>query len=134
APELLKDERFESFAERKIHEEALDALIAAKTADREPFDLARRLQAAGVSAGVVAKAQDLFEDPQLQHRGGFVELVHPEMGVHHIHRATFRISGIEAGPFFAAPVLGQHTHDICTEVLGFNEDQIAAYAANGVFE
>ncbi|MGE0060259.1 MAG: CaiB/BaiF CoA transferase family protein, partial [Dehalococcoidia bacterium] len=42
APELLKDERFESFAERKIHEEALDALIAAKTADREPFDLARR--------------------------------------------------------------------------------------------
>jgi benzylsuccinate CoA-transferase BbsF subunit len=133
-PELAEDARFDSFAGRKINEEALDALIAAAVRDAEPFELARRLQGAGVSAGVVAKAQDLFEDPQLQHRGGFVELTHPEIGVHHVHRGTFRISGVEAGPFFAAPLLGQHTHEICSEILGYDEEQIAAYAATGVFE
>jgi benzylsuccinate CoA-transferase BbsF subunit len=134
APELAADARFTSLENRKQHEAELDALIGARTADEEPFELVRRLQAAGVSAGIVARSQDLFEDPQMQHRHAFAELAHPEIGVHHIKRATFRISGVEAGPFFAAPVLGQHTMDICKEVLGYNDDQIAAYAATGVFE
>ena len=134
APELAADPRFASFEARKANEDALDTLISARTAVEEPFDLIGRLQAAGVSAGIVAKAQDLFEDPQLQHRGGFVELTHPEMGVHHVHNHSFRISGIEAGPFFAAPVLGQHTLEICKEILGYSDDQIATYAATGVFE
>lgn len=133
-PELADDSRFVTFEARKTHEEALDTLISEATADEEPFALVRRLQAAGVSAGIVAKAQDLFEDPQLQHRDAFKELSHPEMGIHHVHRHSFRISGLDAGPFFAAPILGEHTMDICRDVLGLDEEQIATLAAAGVFE
>ena len=38
------------------------------------------MQVAGVPAGVVSNAQDLFEDPQLKYYHHFHELDHPAMG------------------------------------------------------
>ena len=34
----------------------------------------------------------------------------------------------------AAPVLGQHTDEVLREALGLNADEIAEYAASGVFQ
>jgi benzylsuccinate CoA-transferase BbsF subunit len=128
------DPRFATFEARKRHEDELDELIAGWTAEQEPFELAERLQAAGVSAGVVQRAEDLFADPQLRHRGFFRRLDHPELGDHAVHGHSFRISGLEPGPLRAAPLLGEHTFDICREVLGMSDDEIADYAARAVFE
>ncbi|HEY8489890.1 MAG TPA: CoA transferase [Dehalococcoidia bacterium] len=133
-PEAAADPRFATFEARKAHEAELDALIAAWTAEEEPFALAERLQAAGVAAGVVARAEDLFQDPQLAHRGFFRRLPHPEIGEHAVLTQTFRIEGVAAGPARAAPLLGEHTHEVCREVLGMTDEEIAAYAAAGVFE
>jgi benzylsuccinate CoA-transferase BbsF subunit len=133
-PETASDPRFATLAARKANEDALDRLIDSWTGEQEAYALATRLQAAGVSAGVVARAQDLFEDRQLQHRRMFGRLDHAEIGHHAVHRQSFQISGIEAGPFRAAPLLGEHTLDICRDVLGLDDEAIAAYAAQGVFE
>jgi crotonobetainyl-CoA:carnitine CoA-transferase CaiB-like acyl-CoA transferase len=133
ADEAARDRRFATFAGRKQHEQELDRLIAGRTADLEPFALAERLQEAGIAAGVVERAEDLFADPQLQHRRFFRRLDHPELGNHAVHTQSFRISGIEAGPARAAPLLGEHTVEICRDVLGMTDDEIAEYAATGVF-
>lgn len=128
------DPHFATFAARKQHETELDALIAGWTADEEPFALAERLQAAGVPAGVVQRAGDLFDDPQLQHRGFFRRVPHAELGEHAVLTQSFRIEGLRPGPWRAAPLLGEHTMEICTDVLGLSDDEIAAFAAAGVFE
>ena len=132
--EAAADPRFATFDSRKRHERELDETVAAWTLTEEPFALAERLQAAGVSAGVVQRAQDLFADPQLQHRRFFKRVDHPEIGNHAIHGQSFRISGVEAGPVRSSPLLGEHTLDICRDVLEMSEDDIAEYAARGVFE
>jgi len=135
-PEAAADPRFATLAERKANEPALDEMLTGWTREQEASGLAERLQAAGVSAGVVESARDLFEDPQLLHRDAFVRMDHAEMGNYRIHRASFRISGVDAGPFpsLPAPLLGEHSLDICREVLGMDDNEIAIYAAAGVFE
>ncbi len=128
------DPRFATFTARKRHEPELDALIGSWTAGEEPFALAERLQAAGVPAGVVARAQDLFEDPQLQYRQFFRRLDHAELGNHAVLRQSFRIEGLNPGPWAPAPLFGEHTHDILTDILGMTDDEIADFAAAGCFE
>jgi crotonobetainyl-CoA:carnitine CoA-transferase CaiB-like acyl-CoA transferase len=127
------DPRFATLVGRRRHEAQLDALIAARTADEEPFSLAERLLAAGVPAGVVYKAEDLFADLQIRHRRFFRRVQHAEIGEHAVHGQSFRISGLEPGPARAAPLLGEHTAEVCRDVLGMSDDEIAEYVASGVF-
>ncbi len=47
---------------------------------------------------------------------------------------SFRVAGCRPGPHLAAPLLGEHTHAICREVLELSEEEIARFAAAGVFE
>jgi len=132
--EAAADPRFATHDARKAHEPQLDALIAGWTADMEPFALAERLQAAGVPAGVVARAQDLFEDPQLQHRQFFRRLDHAELGNHAVLTQSFRIEGMQPGPWQPAPLFGEHTHAILSDMLDLSDDAIAQLAAQGCFE
>jgi benzylsuccinate CoA-transferase BbsF subunit len=133
-PEVVQDTRYIDLAARKAHEAELDEMISGWTVAHDAFALADRLQATGVAAGAVARAEDLFTDPQLRHRGFFRRLPHAELGEHAVLTQSFRIDDWRPGPWRAAPLMGEHTHEICTEILGMTEDQIAVYAAEGVFE
>jgi benzylsuccinate CoA-transferase BbsF subunit len=132
--DAASDPHFATAVARTANVRELDALISGWVADAEPFALAERLQAVGVPAGVVAVAQDLFADPQLTHRGFFRRLHHAEIGEHAVHRQSFLISGMDSGPWRAAPLLGEHTEYVLREVLGLTDEQIAEYAVSGVFQ
>ncbi|HLF77501.1 MAG TPA: CoA transferase [Dehalococcoidia bacterium] len=133
-PDAATDPRFATLSARKQNEVALDDLISRWTRDADAFELAQRLQAAGIAAGPVERAEDLFADPQLQHRRFFRRLQHQELGDHAVLTASFRIAGLNPGPFTAAPLLGEHTLEVCSDILGMTPDEIAEYAAQGVFE
>ena len=49
-------------------------------AGKPPFPFVTQLRAAGVPAAVVMRGSDLYEDPQLIHRGYFVTLTHSLIG------------------------------------------------------
>jgi benzylsuccinate CoA-transferase BbsF subunit len=90
------------------------------------------LQARGVPAGVVATAADVTVDPQLTHRGHWVTLEHPEMGMSLYNAPPFRCSRTPVALSRPAPLLGQHTTEICRDLLGLTEEEIAALTADGV--
>src|SRR5262249_19528475 len=73
-PALTCDGRFATLDARLEHQDQLDALLARWTRDRQADEVVRLLRDAGVIAGVVAKGQDLVQDPQLQARDTFVEV------------------------------------------------------------
>jgi benzylsuccinate CoA-transferase BbsF subunit len=111
----------------------IDALVSAATAGQEVRDLFLRLQAAGVPAGVVQDAADVVErDPHLQARDHWVRLEHPEMGETLYNAPPFRLTGTPATLTRPAPLLGQHTHEICREVLGLDDEEIAQLEDEGV--
>ena len=133
-PTWARQERFATLLGRKAHEEELDTLIGQWTREWEAYELMRTLQQAGVPAGVVQTSQDLFEDPQLRHRGHFVFLEHPEVGHHPVQRSEFRLSHAPAEFRSPAPQLGQHTVQVCKEILHMSEAEITALMEAGILE
>ena len=131
APGWAAEPRFATFLERRRNADALDALIGAWTAPRDAFELQEALQAAGVPASKVNDARDLHEDPQLAHRGHFVTLDHPRMGEYPTTTPAFDIEG--APPRFTrAPLLGEHTVEVCRDLLGMDEGEVEALRERGV--
>jgi benzylsuccinate CoA-transferase BbsF subunit len=131
AVELLDDPRFATSAARHEHHDALDEELARHTSVLDAVELMDRLQKRGVPAGVMQTYQDLLdEDPQLRHRQHFAVLDHPEMGPSAYNAPPFRLSGIEGSVMRTpAPLLGQHTREVCAELLGLTEEEIDAMVA-----
>jgi benzylsuccinate CoA-transferase BbsF subunit len=122
-PHLSQDPRFATAQTRKENSTALDEIIARWTRELDPFDVMARCQEAGVPAGVAQTSEDLFNDPQLKHRGHFVYLDHPEIGRHAYDANCFRLP--ESPPQYRpAPLLGQHTRQVCRDILGLTEAEI----------
>jgi crotonobetainyl-CoA:carnitine CoA-transferase CaiB-like acyl-CoA transferase len=132
-PDTANDARFATLEARKTDEDALEALVGEWTRSWRAEDLAEALQAAGVAAGVVQNAQDVLDkDPHVQQRGYYQYLDHPETG-----RAAYdgpgaklsKTPGYFTGP---APLLGEHTMDVCERILGLSGDEIADLMAEEV--
>jgi crotonobetainyl-CoA:carnitine CoA-transferase CaiB-like acyl-CoA transferase len=133
-PRWTQAEHFHTMLGRKAHEDELEARLSEWTRGWAAPVLMRTLQAAGVPAGVVNKNKDIIEDPQLQHRGHFVYMEHPEVGRHPVQRSEFRLSRVAAEHRWPAPNIGQHTVQVCKEILGMSEDEIQALIGADVLE
>ncbi|MBI4336641.1 MAG: CoA transferase [Chloroflexi bacterium] len=133
-PELIRDPRFETARARLARQGELDALLEAWTSQRTPEEVMHLLQARGVPAGTVANARDLFEDPQLAHRGHFVTVSNSAMGPHAVPASSFHLSEAPGQPEWGAPSLGEHMEHICRALLGVPDDELAEYIAAEVLE
>ena len=71
---------FSTFLGRKKDEEGLDEAIGEWTRGLEAEEVMTRLQAAGVPAGVVKNAGEIYGDRQLRRRNLFWPLPHSEIG------------------------------------------------------
>ena len=134
APAWTSEERFQTLAGRKMHEDELDRLVETWTEAQRAEDVMVMMQAAGVPAGVVQNAEDLFKDPQLAHREHFAVLDHPEIGPYHIATSCFRLSECSNKPTSPAPLLGEHNEFVLEQFLGMSKDEIADLVAEGVLE
>lgn len=128
----LADPRFESLEARKAHEDELDALVSAWTGERTGEDVTAALQPAGVPVGMVLKASELLRDPHLEARSYYAYLDHPEAGRRAYDGPGFRLSETPHEVRAAAPVLGEHTFEVATEVLGLSPDEVGRLIAEEI--
>jgi benzylsuccinate CoA-transferase BbsF subunit len=127
------DARFHTLLGRKQGEDDLEREISAWTRQQQAFPLVQRLQDAGVPAGVVHDAEDMLDhDEHLRARGHYVYLDHPETGpaAHDGPIATLHATPGELRS--PSPLLGEHTYEVATEVLGYTTDEVADLVARGI--
>jgi len=98
----------------------LHARLAAWTADQDDYELARRLQAAGVAATPVLNVADLLRDPHWRARGTFIEVVHPLGFKETIYGAYVKTSrsAITVRP---GPRIGQDNERVFKRLLGMDD-------------
>lgn len=123
---LLNIQNVSTFEGRLENLHAIDAAIEAWTQTKSPEDVMHVLQAQRIPAGVIQTAKDLVEDdPHLRARQHFVALAHTEMGTTLYNNAPFQMSHTPVTPQKPAPLIGEHTEEVCRELLQLDDEIIA---------
>jgi len=130
-PSLAQNKKFASLPDRLANVDDLDKLVEEWASTRDPHEVMETLQAKGVPAGVVQRATDTLEDPQLKSLDAIIELDHPKGGRTLYPAIPFRLSGIPSLPSWPAPLLGQHTKKVCRDQLGMSDDKIQSLIDEG---
>ena len=131
-PELAQDMRFATLQERKKNEIELDDIIGEWVSGFKAPDVMNKLQAASVPAGMVQKASEVLQDPHLAAREFYAYPDHSEAGKRAYDGPGFRLSETPHEIRGAAPLLGEHTWEICSEVLGMDSGEIGQLMAEQV--
>ena len=130
APELRDDPRF---ADNKLRMANLEALVDELTSrfKRKPSAAwLAALDAAGVPAGPVKTIEQMLSDPQVRAREMVVELSHPRAGDTQAIGCPIKFSATPSHVGRPAPMLGQHTSEVLSEV-GYTADEIRDLLAAG---
>ena len=131
-PDLGHDSRFATLAARLTHRAALDTIVLAWTQAHSAQEAEAMLQARGVPASAVHNSQELYDDPQLTHRGHFVELPEPLHGTTTVEGSRFRLSRTPARVERAGPTLGRDNQYVLETILGYSPERIAALTTGGI--
>jgi len=133
-PEWTKDPKFADISGRLKNVEELDQNIEAWTLQYDPDVVMHALQAVGVAASAVQRAQDVINDPQLQWRSAIEEMEHPVSGKRLYPSTPFNMSDMVFPSNRPAPMLGQHTEEICRKDLKMADSEIESLKLGGVLE
>ena len=118
-------------AGRRAAHDHIDDELRRWTSTRDAEDAAEQLCAAGVPAAAVISARDVVGNPQVRSRGLFEVEHHAITGDHELPVLPFRMSSVSHWLPGAAPVLGEHNHEVLRE-LGLADDEIARLEKDGV--
>lgn len=130
---FAQDERFATLLGRREHEDALNHQIGEWASDREATELAETLQAAGIPAAVVQDAEDMCEhDQHLKQRRYYQYLDHPETGISLYDGPIVKLHNTPGSLIAPAPLFGEHTYAVATEILNYTPEDVAHLTATGV--
>jgi len=129
---LADDPQYATAAQRWRQHDTLDALISTWTQQRTPHQAMHLLQAAGVPAGAVQNAEDLWRDVHLRARGSLVTLNHTEPGPVEHSGQTVRLHGTPGQIQRPAGAMGQDNAEVFCGLLGLSQDEFVRLREAGV--
>ena len=120
---LVGDPRFATRKQRSDrHNEIVEILRAAFRKKQREYWLAR-LDANSIPNAPINTIQEVFDNPQIKHLGIPKQIEHPKMGLSNLVGSPINMSGTPPKFFRAAPLLGENTEEILTQ-LGYDQAAI----------
>jgi len=118
APELAENPAYKDNVGRLKHRDELIGKLSALTSKTKRADLLDQLERQGVPAGPINDLEQVFNDPQVIHRGMRLELASTAAKGGSIPgvRTPIIIDGWKAASEHPAPLLGEHTAEILKEI------------------
>lgn len=128
-PELADDERFATNPSRVRHRDTLVPILAEMVKARGKADWIGALEAAGVPCGPINDLDEVFDNEQVVARGMQVALPHPCGADVKLVRNPIRMSATPPDARTAPPLLGAQTEEVLRDMLGYDDERIAALKA-----
>jgi crotonobetainyl-CoA:carnitine CoA-transferase CaiB-like acyl-CoA transferase len=94
--------------------------------ERSSAEWLAALEADGIPGGPINELDQVFADPQVQHRGMNIELPHALAGQVPLIASPMNLSRTPVGYTHAPPTLGEHSEAVLSDVLGLDADEIAS--------
>jgi crotonobetainyl-CoA:carnitine CoA-transferase CaiB-like acyl-CoA transferase len=132
APEWADDPRFDTNLKRVERREELVRLIEARLQARSRDQWIAAFAAAGLPTGPINAVDQVFRDPQVLHRGMVQEIEHPTAGRVKLVGIPVKFTATPGEIRLPPPLLGQHTEELLTGLLGLTASEIAALRTDGV--
>ncbi|TMA85527.1 MAG: CoA transferase [Deltaproteobacteria bacterium] len=116
---------------RRQNADYINAQVTSFTSRFLKEDLAELMQKNGIPGLPVNSPSDFIKDPHIQAREFFGIVKHPVLGTFAQPGCPFMVDGKRDAPS-AAPLLGQHNHEVFCGELGLSASELAVLAAEGV--
>ena len=130
-PDLLDDPRFAAYEDRVAHHDELMALLRQAFGGAPRTVWLERLGREDLSHAPIYAAEEVFEDPQVQHLGLPREIHHPERGATRLIGSSVNLSDTPARFVRPAPLAGENTDEVLQR-LGYDHDAIRDLRDRGV--
>jgi crotonobetainyl-CoA:carnitine CoA-transferase CaiB-like acyl-CoA transferase len=124
-PEWAEDGRFKVGSARGANRDLICGMVAELMLQRTMHEWVELLEAHNVPCGPINTIDQVFEDPQVQHRGMRVPMQHPS-GPISLLASPLRFGDTPVRYELPPPLLGEHTAQVLQQVLGLGEAQIEA--------
>jgi crotonobetainyl-CoA:carnitine CoA-transferase CaiB-like acyl-CoA transferase len=122
-------------AARRQNRQAIDRAVGAWTSQRSRMEAMEQLQAAGVPAGAVLRADEVPGWSYYEQRRDFREELHPHgSSPFMMENVQIHCAHVADPPLGQAPLLGEQTAEIAAELLGLDPGQIDELHERGVLE
>lgn len=131
-PQWAVDPRFATNKQRVAHRAELIPLIRQATVFKTTAEWVMALEGAGVPCGPINDVAQVFADPQVQFRGLQVHLPHALGGTVPQVASPIRLSATPVEYRRAPPLLGEHTWEVLTGVLGLLDADVMKLREAGV--
>jgi crotonobetainyl-CoA:carnitine CoA-transferase CaiB-like acyl-CoA transferase len=131
-PDVLDDPRFKTLAERAVHNDEINAIVAEWTSTLPAAEVEARCVATDVPVATAYTAADIYADEHFMARGDIITVDDPVAGPLRQQAPFPRLVGEPVPVPSGAPRLGEHTDEILTEWLGLSRDDIRELRDEGV--
>jgi len=128
---LADDPRFLTNADRVKNFSELEPLINEATRKRASAEWLKLLEEAKVPCGPINDIASVVKDPQVAAREMLVEVLHPVAGALKLPGVPIKLSGTPASIAGPAPLLGQHTEEVLSGMLGMGRGEIEKLKEDG---
>ena len=124
--EWAEDPRYKTHLARADHQTELDEMISAWTRRHTVAEVDRLMVEAAVPAGRINRPADILADPHVSARNAIHWEDHPELGRVPMQNVFPHFSETQGVVRRSAPdVVGQHTDEVLSEMLGFDAARLA---------
>lgn len=130
--DLADDQRFVTNPARVQHREALIPLLQEVFATADIAHWLREIAAAGIPCGPVQAIDQVFADPQVLHREMVWTVSHPTAGEVRLVGSPLKLSETPVMLRSHPPLLGEHTSEVLTDLLGYSSEALARLRKDGV--
>ena len=131
-PEWGEDDRFATNSSRVTNREILEPLIEAETKKRSTREWLEVLEGSGMPYAAVNDIRSTLDHPHVRARNMVTRIQHPACGPIDLVDVPVKYSGSQPRVRDPPPLLGQHTHEILTKILGTSRSELAKLEKEGV--
>ena len=129
---LLADERFSTNPKRVANRDLVTQTLTPVMKTRTTAEWVEALEAQKIGCGPINTLKDVFADPHVQARDMVLEMQHGSGATVKVVANPVKLSATPPTYRSAPPVLGEHTEEVLSGLLGMTAEEIAALRGKSI--